>query len=576
MGKITTGSHFPGAARRAERAWLEGVTQLNRAGAAQAAPLFEEALRHDPAAADAWLGLHACGQRRAEALAAMGRYAESFGHLRGSTGVRLQSRFSIGHFADFRLETRRDLWLAQVAAQLVGGDTEGAWTHLATARLDCDETRFLAVRCAYMRQDWATVATVARGIQHEMFLRDEADLYVAVALFRQEVHHEAVQILSAVPREFAPESEFAAEAAYWRGRAREELGQPEAALREYQFAFRLWPGLLDVAQRAQARPAQTVPQPAAPSSPSPSAPRTAATPPAAPGAADEAGRAELLERALAELDGMIGLEPVKRQVRLLTAQLKAAALRRRHGLQSAPSLQHCVFTGPPGTGKTTVARIISQIYAGLGLLAKGHLVEAQRVDLVGQHLGETAIKTNRKVDEALDGVLFIDEAYALHNDGYSGGDAFGSEALQTLLKRAEDDRDRLVVVLAGYPDEMTRVLSVNPGLKSRFTVRIDFPSYSPPELTSIARRLLAAGGDSLDPAAEDLLTTVFATVHDGGRVDELGNGRLARNLCERARALRDLRVTETADDAAIDAEDLTTVRFADIAEAAAELGIATE
>ena len=133
-----------------------------------------------------------------------------------------------------------------------------------------------------------------------------------------------------------------------------------------------------------------------------------------------------------------------------------------------------------------MARILGRIFAALGLLVRPAVVEAHRADLVGEHLGSTAIKTNKLIDSALGGVLFIDEAYALYNHGYSGGDAFGSEAVATLLKRAEDDRDRLVIVLAGYTDDMDRFLRSNPGLASRFSVRIGFPSYSPCQLVDIA------------------------------------------------------------------------------------------
>lgn len=145
-----------------------------------------------------------------------------------------------------------------------------------------------------------------------------------------------------------------------------------------------------------------------------------------------------------------------------------------------------------------MARVIGQVFARPGLLKKCHLIEAQRVDLVGQHLGETAIKTNKIIDSALDGVLFIGEAYALSNSDYSGGDAFGDEALQTMLKRAEDDRNRLVIILVGYSDEVAELLDINPGLASRFTNRVDFPSYSAGELVAIARNLPAGQGDLLD------------------------------------------------------------------------------
>ena len=249
-----------------------------------------------------------------------------------------------------------------------------------------------------------------------------------------------------------------------------------------------------------------------------------------------------VDGALAELKELVGLDPVKQQVEAITAQLRMARLRAQSGLSSQPPSMNFVFTGPPGTGKTTVARILGRIFAALGLLVRPEVVEAHRADLVGEHLGSTAIKTNRLIDSAMGGVLFVDEAYSLSNEGYSGGDAFGAEAVQTLLKRAEDDRDRLVIVLAGYPDDMDRFLRSNPGLSSRFGTRIAFPSYDPADLVRIAMLLAEQAGDALDPGAAEALRRVFSDACEAGRIDELGNGRYARSLFERACAARDLRL----------------------------------
>jgi SpoVK/Ycf46/Vps4 family AAA+-type ATPase len=280
-------------------------------------------------------------------------------------------------------------------------------------------------------------------------------------------------------------------------------------------------------------------------------------------------QAPTLESALAELDELIGLEPVKRQVHEIAAQLRVARLRDRQGLSSQPPVRHFVFTGPPGTGKTTVARILGRIFAALGLLVRPEVVEAHRADLVGEHLGSTAIKTGKLIDSALGGVLFIDEAYSLYNPGYTGGDAYGAEAVATLLKRAEDDRDRLVIVLAGYPADMERFLRSNPGLSSRFSVRIGFPSYSPAELADIARVIAEQAGDSFDPDAQPVLEEIFRLACDSGRIDELGNGRFARSLFERSCAARDLRVAELGDGAS--AADLTTVTATDLLSSVTEL-----
>jgi type VII secretion ATPase EccA len=276
-----------------------------------------------------------------------------------------------------------------------------------------------------------------------------------------------------------------------------------------------------------------------------------------------------LESAFAELDELVALEPVKQQVRAIVAQLRVAKLRDRQGLSSQPPSRHFVFTGPPGTGKTTVARILGRVFAALGLLVRPEVIEAHRSDLVGEHLGSTGIKTNRLVDSALGGVLFIDEAYSLHNEGYTGGDAFGAEAVQTLLKRAEDDRDRLVIVLAGYPGDMDRFLRSNPGLASRFGTRVSFPSYTAQHLTNITVLLAEQAGDAFEPDAERVLGEIFAGVAEAGRVDELGNGRFARSLFERACACRDVRVVRLGEGAT--AADLTTLTADDVRGAYAEL-----
>ncbi|WP_344535438.1 AAA family ATPase [Streptomyces albiaxialis] len=277
----------------------------------------------------------------------------------------------------------------------------------------------------------------------------------------------------------------------------------------------------------------------------------------------------LLAQALDELERMVGLEPVKRQVRALSAQLHMARLRASQGLPVQPPKRHFVFSGPSGTGKTTVARILGRAFYALGLLGGDHLVEAQRADLVGEFLGQTAVKANELIDSALGGVLFVDEAYALSNSGYTKGDAYGDEALQVLLKRAEDNRDQLVVILAGYPEGMDRLLAANPGLSSRFTTRVDFPSYRPLELTAIGEVLAADNGDVWDEESLEELRSISGHVVDQGWIDELGNGRFLRTLYEKSCAYRDLRLsgypgTPTRD-------DLATLRLPDLMQAYGEV-----
>jgi SpoVK/Ycf46/Vps4 family AAA+-type ATPase len=266
-----------------------------------------------------------------------------------------------------------------------------------------------------------------------------------------------------------------------------------------------------------------------------------------------------LEAALHELDKLVGLEPVKRQLLEIVARLRMTRLRDRQGLATQPPPRHFVFTGPPGTGKTTVARILGGIFAALGLVKSPTVMEAYRADLVGDHLGSTAIKTGKLIDSTPSGVLLIDDASSLYSPGYSGG----SEAVAALLKLAEDDR--LVIVLTGYPQDMDRFLRSNPALASRYSVQIPFPSYTPGELAQIMNMLAEQAGDSFDPDALSVIDAIFRDACEEGRIDELGNGRFARSLFERACVARDLRVADLGE--AASAAELTTVTAADLYDA---------
>ncbi|MFF2506858.1 AAA family ATPase [Streptomyces sp. NPDC058067] len=601
----------------ADLAWVRGVDAYTMGAYPQAEEEFRAAVRMDPGMADGWLGLHALRIDTTTALLRMFRHRDRFGEQRTRHRRTLNSWYWLGWWVQPVLERPRDLLLAHASHWLDGRHVPDLDRALATLPpVDADpQVRFLHACRSYLVKDWDQLVRHTDPLIDDGLLGIEAGLFGGMARVRLEMYGQAEPLLSAALMRCRSEQPQRKELRYWLARAHEGTGRSAAALPLYRAVHRVDPAFMDTSARLAAiaegdgygdfgdvtdltplsltglgqdvldgsesvdplyegdgRDLKVsepdLPPPGSVSADTDAVREKAAVPRAAQMPAGPADPG-LLEEALAELERMVGLEPVKRQVKALSAQLNMARLRTGEGLPVQPPKRHFVFSGPSGTGKTTVARILGRVFYALGLLGGDHLVEAQRADLVGEYLGQTAVKANELIDSAIGGVLFVDEAYALSNSGYGKGDAYGDEALQVLLKRAEDNRDHLVVILAGYPEGMDRLLAANPGLSSRFTTRVDFPSYRPLELTAIGEVLAAENGDVWDEEALDELRSISGHVVDQGWIDELGNGRFLRTLYEKSCAYRDLRLTGYASTPTRD--DLATLRLPDLMQAYGEV-----
>ncbi|MET7640026.1 AAA family ATPase [Streptomyces sp. NPDC005438] len=606
----------------ADLAWLRGLDAYTVGSYPQAEEEFATAVRLDPGMADAWLGLHALRVDAPRALLRMYASRQRFGEQRSRHHRSLNSWYWLGWWVQPVLENERDLLLAHASHWLDGrhvGELDRALAECPPVDTD-PQVRFLHACRAYLTKDWDQLLRHTEPLLNDPVLGIEAGLFAGMARVRLEMYAQAEPVLAAALMRCRSEQPQRKELRYWLARAREGTGRSAAALPLYRAVLSVDAAFMDTAARlttiaegddlegaVEWGGVTTAPGSAdgtrpgllgglgepgdptgAPSDPALEAlgwtPEVGGTggpvagarldgpvgpPPGSQGLPMGPSDPVLLERALEELERMVGLEPVKRQVRALSAQLHMARLRAGQGLPVRPPKRHFVFSGPSGTGKTTVARILGRVFYALGLLGGDHLVEAQRADLVGEFLGQTAVKANELIDSAMGGVLFVDEAYSLSNSGYSKGDAYGDEALQVLLKRAEDNRDRLVVILAGYPEGMDRLLSANPGLGSRFTTRVDFPSYRPLELTAIGEVLASEGGDRWDEEALEELRSIAGHVVDQGWIDDLGNGRFLRTLYEKSCAYRDLRLSGYGSTPG--REDLATLRLPDLMQAYGEV-----
>ncbi len=530
--------------------------------------------------ADAWLGLAALGDTSGHVLFHLHRSRDQLHRELRRLGLpahTLRGRFSSGLYVDLPLNDRASAVAAYAAILIEDGDHSSAEATLDEESGTAPSTSYIRAVLHYRTQRWTDVLAALRDSHSwdDEFLRCGADVMAGSSCAQLGLFEEAQRRLRDAEAGPIPTAALAAQ--FTRGLALRETGHEAAARALFEQVYAQDPDF-GANNQALADPKFRL----VITSPEEIAARTDRwdpdSVPAATGIAEALIDAtdDLLTLAQAELDQQIGLHEVKTQVAKLRSAATLAKVRADKGLSTTARSLHLAFTGPPGTGKTTIARIIAKTYFALGLIKTDNVVEAGRRDLVGEHLGATAPKTSALIDSALDGVLFIDEAYTLIQQGLSGGDAFGREAVDTLLARMEDDRDRLVVIIAGYDSEIDRFLASNEGLTSRFARRIRFESYSPGELAMIGEHLAAQRDSRLTADAAAALQQLCLPLTQTTRpdptsgqpralIDLAGNGRFIRNVIEAAEEEREYRLSSGDIDLAdLDAETLMRIEPQDI------------
>jgi type VII secretion ATPase EccA len=533
---------------------------------------------------DAWTGLAAAGDVSARVLEAVSRTAATAGLLQRHVELAsdaLGFHYDTGLYLRFRATDPDGFHLAHAAALAVDGryaDAHQLVTDVTERRPSWRDARWVAATIHYRAERWADVVKLLSPIVNEPSLDEHfahaAKVALGIALARLGMFAAALAYLEepdgpvvvaavdgALARALAlradGDEDTAREVLQDLYAANPENTQVEEALSDSSFGI-----VTTTADRIDART-------------DPWDPNTEPEPGEFIDPEAQERKAVLLTEAERELDEFIGLEKVKDQVARLKSAVAMELVRKERGLEVGQRTHHLVFTGPPGTGKTTIARVVAKIYCGLGLLKKENIKEVHRADLIGQHIGETEAKTNAVIDSALDGVLFLDEAYALVATGAKND--FGLVAIDTLLARMENDRDRLVVIIAGYRADLDRLLDTNQGLRSRFTRTIDFPSYQPAELIEIANFMAKKRDSVFEQSALEDLEALFAQLANTTKPDSAGverrgldiagNGRFVRNVVEKSEEEREYRLdhSEHAKTGEFTDEELMTITVADIA-----------
>lgn len=543
---------------------------------ARSLDLFTKITNYDESACDAWVGRIRCGDTDRVTLFRAWYSRTHFGRLAGSAQISMSSvgaRVPIGGlYGDITYPVNSPLAItlgfavneashgnyADAMEAVEGSPTTGAEHLLSWAKA--------VIYGAAER--WTEVIDEVRsaGKWPDAFLAAAAGVAHGVAAANLGLFTEAERRLTEANS--SPAGEACAQAIAWYlAMTRRSQGNEEAAVALLEWLQTTHPSskvtaaLNDPSQRLTTTTAEQI---------------SARTDPwdATTVVADTSGRERLLAEAEAELQRQIGLTRVKDQVERYRAATQMARVRAARGMKVAQPSKHMIFTGPPGTGKTTIARVVANILAGLGVIQEPKLIETARKDFVAEYEGQSAVKTTKVIDRALGGVLFIDEAYALVQERAGRTDPFGQEALDTLLARMENDRDRLVVIIAGYSNDIDRLLETNEGLRSRFATRIEFDSYSPEEILEIAKVIAEYNDSSLSFEAADYLLEAAKllsqqTVRGKAALDIAGNGRYARQLVEAGEQYRDIRLTRAIDFEQLDADRLSEINGDDMAEAIA-------